>query len=139
MAIDDQGERKVDPASGNKNRFELGDSKDTVLEGVDGDQYDVFTETAKLAKARAKQRDYNWFVSFVIKKKGETRSTGDALNYMVKFDRPGKDEDPVRVYYYLDDTDTVHEVTDYQTEDNRGKKRIRFTLTTGDPPLSTVP
>jgi hypothetical protein len=78
-------------------------------------------------------------VSFLIKKKGETRPTGDSLNYTVKFDRPGKDEDPVRVYYYLDDTDTVHEVTDYQTEDNRGKKIIRFTLTSGDPPLSTVP
>jgi hypothetical protein len=139
MAIDDQGERKVDHASGDKNRFELRDSKNTVLEGVDSDQYDVFTETSKLAKARAKQRDYTWFVSFLIKKKGETRPTGDSLNYTVKFDRPGKDDDPVRVYYYLDDTDTVHEVTDYQTEDNRGKKIIRFTLTSGDPPLSTVP
>jgi hypothetical protein len=128
-------ERKVDHEKDNKHKFELKDSKNSVLEGVDGDAYDVYTETSKLARAQEKKSDCTWFVSFLIKKKGNTDPTNDALNYTVKFDKPGKDEDGVQVFYFLNDT--VYEVTNYQTEEN-GKK-IKFTLTVGDPPLGTVP
>lgn len=117
-------------------KYKLKDSKDTELDGI-SDKYEVYTETEKLKAAREARPDCTWFVSFVIKKQGEQQPTTDPLSYTVKFDRPGKDEDRVQVFYYYNGQ--AHEVTDFQTEGEGGKKKIRLTLTVGDPPVGSIP
>lgn len=117
-------------------KYKLKDPKDTELDGI-SNKYEVYTETEKLKAARQAKTDCTWFVSFVIKKQGEQQPTTDPLSYTVKFNKPGKDADPVQVFYYYNGE--VHQVTDFQTEGEGGKKKIKLTLTIGDPPVGSVP
>ena len=121
---------KVDPDKDGK--YKLGGKKDTDLEGIDSKQYDVFTETEKLAEAQSKFKDINWFVSFTIKDK-DGNPVGQMAEYTMKFDKPKSGDDNFKLYYYLGGN--TYDVQ-HQSENS---KRSKATLTVGDPPGGTVP
>jgi hypothetical protein len=125
---------KIDPKDG---KYNLGDSKDTELEGIDAKKYDVYTETEKLEEARQRypaSEGWDWFVSYTITDK-EGKMVGEMPEYTIKFDKPDKDDS--RLYYYLNGT--AHPVLHERDEDKANKKRIKGKLTVGDPPMGSFP
>lgn len=121
---------KVDPDKDGK--YKLKGAKDTDLEGIDSKNYDVFTETEKLAEAQQKFGDVTWFASFTIKdKNGNT--VGQMAGYTIKFDKPKSGDDNFELYYYLGGE--RYQVT-HQSENSKRSKAI---LTVGDPPMGSVP
>jgi hypothetical protein len=122
---------KVEPKNG---KYELGGSKDVDLEGIDSKKYNVFTEEEKLAEARQRYPDYNWFVSFNITDKND-KVVRELPEYTIKLDRP--DSATFELYYYLDGT--AHSMAHEDTEDKGNKKRVKVRLTVGDPPGASVP
>lgn len=122
---------KIEPKNG---KYELGGSKDADLEGIDDKKYNVFTEEEKLAEARQRYPNYNWFVSYTITDK-ENKVVRDLPEYTIKLDRP--DSATFELYYYLDGT--AHPLT-YEDTDNKGnKKRVKAKLDVGDPPTGSIP
>lgn len=122
---------KINPKDG---KYELGDGKDTELEGIDQSKYDVFTEDTKLKEARDKYKHINWFVSFIIKDK-EGKEVGNLPEYTMKLDRP--DSETFELYYYLGG---IAYPLPYQDAGNKGnKKRVKASLNVGDPPTGGVP
>jgi hypothetical protein len=117
---------KIDPTNG---KYELGGSKDTDLEGIDADSYDVFTDEDKLRNARNAFPDYDWFASYTIKDK-QGNDVRNLPAYTLKFDRPDKGT----LYYYLDG-DVVPVSYEDDAEAKGNKQRARATLTIGDPPV----
>lgn len=123
---------KIDPKDG---KYQLGDSKDTELEGIDDKKYDVFTETTKLEEAERNYRHINWFVSFTIKDKdGNDVQTLDK-EYTIKLDK--SDVEKFELYYYLSGTAYPFQYDD--TDDKESKKRVKAKLIVGDPPVGSVP
>ena len=117
---------KVNPSNGNK--YGLGGSRDVDLDGINANNYDVFTDEDKLQTARTAYPDYDWFVSYTIKDKGGN-DVGRLHEYSLKFDRPDKGT----LYYFLNGT--AHQL-DYEDDDDKGnKKRVKAKLTVGDPPV----
>jgi hypothetical protein len=122
---------KIEPKDG---KHKLGGSKDTDLEGIDDKKYNVFTEEEKLAEARNRYPDYNWFVSYTITDKDD-KVVRDVPEYTVKFDKPDSAES--RLYYYLDGT--AHPVQFDDTDNKENKKRVKAKLRVGDPPNGIYP
>lgn len=122
---------KVDPRNG---KYELGGPKDTDLEGIDGKQYDVFTEEEKLAEAKIRYPNYNWFVSFTINDKNGN-VVRNLPEYTIEVDKP--DSGTFDLYYYLDGT--AHSLQYEDTDNKEGKKRVKAKLNIGDPPVGGVP
>ena len=124
---------KIEPKNG---KYELGGSKDTDLEGINENKYEVFTADDKLADA---QRDFppkdgwNWFVSYTIKENGT--DVGELPEYTLKFDKPAREDS--KLYYYL--KGSVHEVPYEDTDGKDNKKRVKAKLKIGDPPAGTYP
>ena len=129
-------QEKIRPDNG---KYHLRGPKETDLEGIDVDKYEVFTETEKLAKA---ERDYpanegwTWFVSYTIKENGN--DVRELPEYTMTFNKPDKVES--KLYYYLpgsgNNKGTVHEVGyDEDTDKKRGKAKLRV----GDPPNGFFP
>lgn len=109
-------------------RYPLGGKKDADLEGVDETLYDVSTDEEKLANAKKDFPKYDWFTSFTIKdKSGKIVEKMPA--YVLKFDRP----DSGNIYYYLNGK--VFQLTPDNAEDKGKSKRVKVTLTVGDPPV----
>ncbi|HEX6034787.1 MAG TPA: hypothetical protein VFY83_10150 [Anaerolineales bacterium] len=127
---------EVKPKNG---RYGLGGSKDTDLEGIDDQKYEVFTDTAetndKLKQARDTYPDYTWFASFTIKdKQGKDVRTLDK-EYTVELDQlPSEDSE---LYYFLDGR--AHKFPHQPGADKNSKKRIKAKLSVGDPPIGTYP
>ena len=124
-------DKKIHPDNG---KYKLGGSKDTDLEGIDDNKYDVFTETEKLAEAENKYKDINWFVSFTVTDKNGN-VVQDLPEYTIKFNKPNAES--LQFYYYLNGTAHLHPHED--TENKGDKKRVKVKLTVGDPPGGTVP
>ena len=123
--------KKVDPKDG---KYKLDDSKDTELEGIDDQKYNVFTEEDKLANARRDYPQYTWFVSYTIKDKAGN-DVRNLAEYTIKLDK--SDSENVQLYYYLDGT--AH-LLQYEDTDNKGnKKRVKAKLGIGDPPVGHFP
>lgn len=110
------------------NRYGLGGSKDTDLEGIDSALYDVLTAEDKLAEAQRAYPNYDWFASFTI-----TDKSGKPLDtvpeYTVEFDKPASG----RLYYYY--KGAAHPLPYEDTNDKGKKKRVKAKLTVGDPPI----
>ncbi len=107
-------------------RHGLGGSKDTDLEDLDPQLYDVFTTDKNLAAARAAYPDYDWFACYSVKdKKGNYAD----ISYTVKFDKPASGS----LYYYLNGA--VHPVQHVDTDKKGKKARVKATLNVGDPPI----
>ncbi len=123
---------KIDPDKDGK--YKLGGSKDADLEGIDSKKYDVFTETEKLTEAQDKYKDIKWFVSFTIEDKNGN-VVRDTPEYTMKIDKP--DVESLQLYYYLDGI--AHPLPHEDTNDKANKKRVKATLTIGDPPGGSVP
>lgn len=117
---------KIDPISGNK--YPLGGTKDTDLDGIDSKTYDVFTDEDKLADARRDFPNYDWFASYTVKDKSGG-PVGTMPAYKVKFDKPASG----KLYYYLNGSAT--EVPYEDDGEKNGKKRVKATMTIGDPPV----
>lgn len=122
---------KVQPKNG---KYELGGSKDTDLEGIDDKKYNVFTEEEKLAEARQRYPNYNWFVSFTITDKND-KVVRELPEYTMKLDRP--DSATFDLYYYLDGV--AHPLHYEDTDIKENKKRVKAKLNIGDPPTGSVP
>lgn len=122
---------KIEPKDG---KYTLGGSKDTDLEGLDDKKYNVFTEEDKLAEARQRFPNYDWFVSYTITDK-EDKVVSSLPEYTIKFDKPASSES--RLYYYLDGT--AHQVGFEDSEDKGSKKRGKAKLSVGDPPNGFFP
>ena len=122
---------KIEPKDG---KYELKGSKDVDLEGIDDKKYNVFTEEEKLAEARQRYPNYNWFVSYTITDK-EDKVVRNLPEYTMKLDRP--DSDNFQLYYYLDGT--AHLFPHEDTDNKGNKKRVRAKLTVGDPPTGQYP
>src|SRR5687768_10928807 len=103
---------KVEPKNG---KYELGGRKDTELEGIDDKKYNVFTEDEKLAEAKERYPDYNWFISFTITDKND-KVVGELPEYTIKLDRP--DSDSFQLYYYLNGTAHPFPYEDMETKAN---------------------
>ena len=114
-------------------KYKLGDSRDTDLEGIDDNKYDVYTDEEKLAAAWRDFSGYTWFASYTITDK-QGNVVRDLPEYTIKSDKP--DAENVQLYYYLDQAANP---LSYDTEDKDGKKRVKAKLRIGDPPLGTVP
>ena len=117
---------QVNPSNGNK--YALGGSKDVDLDGINSNNYDVFTDEEKLESARGAFPEINWFIAYTIKDK----SGNDVRNlheYSLKFDRPDKGT----LYYFLDNE--LHSINYEDDEDKNNKKRSKAKLTVGDPPV----
>ena len=121
---------RVDPDKDGK--YKLGGSKDTDLEGIDSNKYDVSTETQKLAEAQENFKDVNWFVSFTITNKDGTK-VDKMPEYKIKFDKTKEGDDSFKLYYYLDGN---RYPLDHQSENS---KRAVAKLKIGDPPMGSVP
>lgn len=122
---------KISPKNG---KYELGGSKDSDLEGINDKKYNVFTEEKKLAEARQRYPDYNWFASYTITDKND-KVVRELPEYTLKFDKPESADS--RFYYYLDGT--VHPVSFDDSEDKGNKKRVKVKLKVGDPPTGSYP
>ena len=123
--------KKIDPKDG---KYELDDSKDTELEGIDSKKYNVFTEEEKLAKARRDFPMYDWFVSYMMKDK-DGKEVSSLPEYTMKLDKP--DSPQSKLYYYLDGT--AHLLAYEDTDAKENKKRVKAKLTIGDPPMGSYP
>ena len=116
---------KVNPTNG---RYELGGARDVDLDGINDNNYDVFTDEDKLKSAQAAYPEYDWFVSYTIKDK--TGNNVEHLReYSLKFDRPDKGI----LYYFLNGS--AHQLDYDDAEDKGNKKRAKAKLTVGDPPV----
>ena len=116
---------QVNPTNG---RFELGGSRDVDLNGINDNDYDVFTDEDKLKSAQAAYPEYDWFVSYTIKDKAGN-DVRELSEYSFKFDRPEKGS----LYYFLDGR--AHSLNYRDTEDKGDKRRAEAKLTVGDPPV----
>ena len=116
---------QVNPTNG---RYELGGSKDVDLDGINDNDYDVFTDEDKLKSAQAAYPDYDWFVSYTIKDKAGN-DVRDLPEYSLKFDRPAKGT----LYYFLDGR--AHLINYGDAEDKGDQRRAAAKLTVGDPPV----
>lgn len=117
---------QVNPSNGNK--YGLGGPKDVDLDGINSNNYDVFTDDDKLQSAKDAYPDFDWFVSYTIKDKAGN-NVRNLAEYSLKFDRP----DRGTLYYFLDGT--AHPIN-YEDDDDKGnKKRAKARLTVGDPPV----
>lgn len=116
---------QVNPTNG---RYELGGSKDVDLDGINDNDYDVFTEEDKLKSAQAAYPAYDWFVSYTIRDKAGN-DVRDLPEYSLKFDRPEKGG----LYYFLDGS--AHSLDYTDTDDKNGKRRAEAKLKVGDPPV----
>jgi len=122
---------KVEPKDG---KYQLGGSKDAELEGIDSKKYNVFTDEEKLAEARQRYPDYNWFVSYTVTNK-EDKVVRNLPEYTMKLDSP--DLENSKLYYYLDGT--AHSLPYEGTENKGNKKRVKAKLSVGDPPTGYFP
>ena len=111
-------------------KYDLGGSKDTDLEGIDKSKYDVFTTDKNLDAAKRDYPNYDWFVCFTIKDKAG-KQVGDMPAYTIKFDKPASGN----LYYYYNGS--AHQISFSDTEKKGNKKRVKATLTIGDPPVGT--
>ena len=118
-------EEKIKETDG---KYELGGSKDTDLDGIDGSKYDVFTTDKNLAEARKKYPNYDWFACFTIKDKSGNQ-VGDMPAYTIKFDKPASGN----LYYYYNSIANQLSFSDAGKKGN--KDRVKATLTIGDPPI----
>src|SRR6266508_6069822 len=100
---------KVNHAAG---KFALSGPKDTDLEGIDDNTYNVFTEDTKLAKAQTDFPNYTWFVSYTIEYKAGGNVAQLPNEYTITFNKPDRDDS--KLYYYLsgsgNNKGSVHEV-----------------------------
>lgn len=122
---------KIEPKDG---KYELGDTEQSELEGIDEKKYDVFTEQTKLEEAREKYKHINWFVSFTIKDK-EGNDVHELPEYTIKLDRP--EADSFELYYYLNGT--AYPFQYEPAEEKNSKKRVKAKLIVGDPPTGHYP
>lgn len=124
------GRRRIRPQNG---KYKLDDPRDTDLEGISDQEYDVFTDDEKLDAARKAFPGYTWFASYTI-----TDKQGDIVRevpeYSIYFNPP--DASDFLVYYYLDQAANP---VSHKIEERNGKKRVRVKLRLGDPPMGTVP
>ena len=118
-------ETKINEKNG---KYDLGGSKDTDLEGIDKSKYDVFSTDKNLAEAKRDYPNYDWFVCFTIKDKAG-KQVGDMPAYTIKFDKPASGS----LYYYYNGTANQIPFSDAGEKGN--KKRVKATLTIGDPPI----
>ena len=118
---------QVNPNNGNK--YALGGTKDTDLDGIDSNTYNVFTDDEKLANAQRDFPNYSWFASYAVKDKNGN-PVGTMPAYKLKFDKP---ESGKKLYYYLNGAVTQVQYED--DSDKNGKKRVKATMTIGDPPI----
>jgi hypothetical protein len=116
---------QVNPTNG---RYELGGSRDVDLDGINANDYDVFTDEDKLKSAQAAYPDYDWFVSYTIKDKAGN-DVRDLPEYSFKFERPEKGN----LYYFLDGS--AHPIDYGDAEDKGDQRRAEAKLTVGDPPV----
>ncbi|HXF83800.1 MAG TPA: hypothetical protein VNK49_00265 [Anaerolineales bacterium] len=112
------------------NKHALGGRRDVDIEGIDDKTYDVFTAEDKLEEARKAYPTYDWFASFTIKDKSG-KDVERLPPYTIKFDKP---ESGTLYYYYKG---TAYPVPYEDTENKGNKKRVKATLTVGDPPIGT--
>ena len=117
---------RVNPSNGN--RHALGGARDVDLDGINPNNYDVFTDEDKLKSAQAAYPEYDWFVSYTIRDK-EGKNVPRLHEYSLKFDRPEKGS----LYYFLDGQ--AHPVEYEDDEDKGNKKRSKAKFTVGDPPV----
>ena len=110
------------------NKHGLGGSKDTDLEGINDSNYDVYSDDVKLANAQRDFPNYNWFASFTIKDKSG-KEASSVPEYTITFDKP----ESGTLYYYLNGAATP--LTYNNANDKNNKKRVKATLTLGDPPI----
>ena len=114
----------VHPSNG---RHGLGGSRDADLEGIDPNQYDVFTTDKNLAAARQAYPDYDWFACFSVKDK---RGNYANVRYTLTLDRPPAG---TTLYYYYNGTANR---LDHVDAGNKGNQPVvRVTLNVGDPPI----
>ena len=118
-------EKKVEHKDG---KYGLGDSKDTDVEGIDTSTYEVYTTDKNLAEAKSKYPNIDWFACFTIKDKSGNQ-VGAMTAYTIKFNKPTSGS----FYYYYNGS--AHQVDTSDAEDKEGKKRVKVTLTVGDPPI----
>ena len=111
-------------------KYYLGGSKETDLVGIDNSKYDVFTTDKNLDAAKRDYPNYNWFVCFTIKDKAG-KQVGDMPAYTIKFNKPASGN----LYYYYNGT--ANPITYSDTDKKGNKKRVKATLTIGDPPVGT--
>ena len=109
-------------------KYYLGGSKETDLLGIDKSKYDVFSTDKNLAEAISKYPDYDWFICFTIKDKAG-KQVGDMPAYTIKFNKPASGN----LYYYYNGT--AHQLSFSDTGKKGNKKRVKATLTIGDPPI----
>jgi hypothetical protein len=110
------------------NRYGLGGSKDTDLEGIDGSRYDVMTDETKLAEAQSAYPNYDWFASFTVADKSG-QPVDSVPEYTVEFDKPASGQ----LYYYY--KGSARSLSYADANDKGKKKRVRAKLTVGDPPI----
>lgn len=123
---------KIEPKDG---KYELKDTEDTELEGIDSSKYDVYTETEKLQRAHNAYGDYHWFVSYTITDKSGNNVRNLDKPYTIKVNKPIKDES--KLYYYLGGPPQL--IPHQSAEEKDGKKRIKAELNLGDPPIGRYP
>jgi hypothetical protein len=115
------------PHDKDKREHHLGGTKDADLEGIDASAYDVFTTDKNLQAARDKYPTYDWFACFSVKDKSGNYAN---ITYTLKFDKPAAGK---KLYYFLNDA--AHEIEYSDDADKGNKKRVKATLTVGDPPV----
>ena len=118
-------EKKIEQKDG---KYGLGGSKDTDIEGVDTSTYDVYTTDKNLDDAKKNYPSFDWFACFTIKDKSGNQIDSIAA-YTIKFDKPVSGN----FYYYYNGS--AHQVATSDDVDKGGKKRVKVTLTVGDPPI----
>ena len=130
---------QVHPENG---KYKLGGSKDTDLEGIKEDKYQVFTDDDKLADAQSDYPDYKWFASYTIKEGGnDVRELPE--EYTITFNKPERTpgKSAPELYYYLkgsgNSKGNVYRVNHEDMPGNSGRARAK--LKVGDPPLGTFP
>ena len=116
---------KIDPDPTTK-KHGLGGSKDAELEGINASEYDVFATDKNLSEAQTKYPNIVWFACFSVKDKSGQYAN---ISYTLKFDKPASGT----LYYYLNGK--AHQLSYEDTDDKKGKKRVKATLTVGDPPV----
>lgn len=110
----------------NEGKHVLGGQKNAELEGV-SQEYEVFTTDKNLQAAKDKYPSYDWFACFSVKDKAGNYAN---ITYTLKFDKPAEGK---KLYYFLNDS--AHEIAFTNAEDQKNKKRVKATLTVGDPPV----
>ena len=109
-------------------KYYLGGSKETDLIGVDNSKYDVYTTDKNLDAAKRDYPNYDWFVCYTIKDKSG-KQVGSMPAYTIKFNKPASGN----LYYYYNGS--AHQISYSDTENKGNKRRVKATLTIGDPPI----